>query len=194
MHFDHERIPERVVHARGAAAHGVFESYGSAAKLSRAGFLAKGVQTPVTAIRERMLQVLANVDPDLCAGVAEGLGLPAPEPTEKLADVKLSAALSQIGQSWPVTGRIVGIIVGDDPDLKDLRTVRSEIFAAGMVPLIIAPKAGMRGSGRGAPLADILTAAGCPTDAPGIVLAGTPTDVLGQLTDLLGTHRVWERC
>jgi catalase len=24
-HFDHERIPERVVHARGAAAHGVFE-------------------------------------------------------------------------------------------------------------------------------------------------------------------------
>ena len=31
-HFDHERIPERVVHARGAAAHGVFESYGTAAR------------------------------------------------------------------------------------------------------------------------------------------------------------------
>ena len=30
-HFDHERIPERVVHARGAAAHGIFESYGTAA-------------------------------------------------------------------------------------------------------------------------------------------------------------------
>ena len=28
-HFDHERIPERVVHARGAAAHGIFESYGT---------------------------------------------------------------------------------------------------------------------------------------------------------------------
>ena len=26
-HFDHERIPERVVHARGAAAHGVFQVY-----------------------------------------------------------------------------------------------------------------------------------------------------------------------
>src|SRR5689334_18504291 len=26
-HFDHERIPERVVHARGAAAHGVFRLY-----------------------------------------------------------------------------------------------------------------------------------------------------------------------
>jgi catalase len=46
-HFDHERIPERVVHARGAGAHGVFRSYGTAAKISRAGFLAKDVETPV---------------------------------------------------------------------------------------------------------------------------------------------------
>ena len=44
-HFDHERIPERVVHARGAAAHGVFESYGTAASLTKAGFLAKGKRT-----------------------------------------------------------------------------------------------------------------------------------------------------
>jgi catalase len=46
-HFDHERIPERVVHARGAAAHGVFESYGTASSVTRAAFLAKGVRTPV---------------------------------------------------------------------------------------------------------------------------------------------------
>ncbi len=46
-HFDHERIPERVVHARGAAAHGVFRGYGTAAKLSKAAFLAKDVETPV---------------------------------------------------------------------------------------------------------------------------------------------------
>jgi catalase len=45
-HFDHERIPERVVHARGAAAHGVFESYGTAGSVTKAGFLAeKGRQT-----------------------------------------------------------------------------------------------------------------------------------------------------
>ncbi|HWB78930.1 MAG TPA: catalase, partial [Nannocystaceae bacterium] len=37
--FDHERIPERVVHARGAGAHGYFQPYAAAAKLSRAGFL-----------------------------------------------------------------------------------------------------------------------------------------------------------
>jgi catalase len=47
-HFDHERIPERVVHARGAAAHGVFQSYGNAASVTKAGFLAeKGRATDV---------------------------------------------------------------------------------------------------------------------------------------------------
>jgi catalase len=46
-HFDHERIPERVVHARGAAAHGVFEGYGNADHITKAAFLAKGKQTPV---------------------------------------------------------------------------------------------------------------------------------------------------
>ncbi|GAA1902358.1 catalase [Lapillicoccus jejuensis] len=47
MHFDHERIPERVVHARGAAAHGTFRSYGAADGLTSAAFLAEGVETPV---------------------------------------------------------------------------------------------------------------------------------------------------
>lgn len=46
-HFDHERVPERVVHARGATAHGVFESYGTAARITRAAFLAEGARTPV---------------------------------------------------------------------------------------------------------------------------------------------------
>ena len=38
-HFDHERIPERVVHARGAAAHGFFQCYEGNEKLTKAGFL-----------------------------------------------------------------------------------------------------------------------------------------------------------
>src|SRR3977135_4388614 len=38
-HFDHERIPERVVHARGAGAHGYFQVYESLAEYTRAGFL-----------------------------------------------------------------------------------------------------------------------------------------------------------
>lgn len=38
-HFDHERIPERIVHARGSAAHGYFQPNAEAAKYSKAGFL-----------------------------------------------------------------------------------------------------------------------------------------------------------
>ena len=38
-HFDHERIPERVVHARGSGAHGFFQVYKSMEKYTKAGFL-----------------------------------------------------------------------------------------------------------------------------------------------------------
>src|SRR5579871_4003121 len=47
-HFDHERIPERVVHARGAAAHGIFKLYKPIPHLSKARFLSEaGAETPV---------------------------------------------------------------------------------------------------------------------------------------------------
>lgn len=51
-HFDRERTPERVVHARGAAAHGYFEPYGTAGddpigKYSRAKVFNKGTKTPI---------------------------------------------------------------------------------------------------------------------------------------------------
>src|ERR1700709_697896 len=36
-HFDHERIPERVVHARGTGAHGVLTAHGNAASVGRPG-------------------------------------------------------------------------------------------------------------------------------------------------------------
>jgi catalase len=47
-HFDHERIPERIVHARGSGAHGYFEAYDSLKSVTRAApFAAKGKKTPV---------------------------------------------------------------------------------------------------------------------------------------------------
>ncbi|AHF77141.1 Putative catalase [Sodalis praecaptivus] len=47
-HFDHERIPERIVHARGSAAHGVFEVYRPLTEITKAGFLRDpSVKTPV---------------------------------------------------------------------------------------------------------------------------------------------------
>ncbi|WYX26207.1 catalase [Achromobacter xylosoxidans] len=47
-HFDHERIPERIVHARGSAAHGYFECYEPLTDLTRASLFAEqGKRTPV---------------------------------------------------------------------------------------------------------------------------------------------------
>jgi catalase len=47
-HFDHERIPERVVHARGVAAHGVFQVYKDLSDLTKAGVLTDpSRETPV---------------------------------------------------------------------------------------------------------------------------------------------------
>jgi catalase len=215
------------------------------------------------AIRVRTLQVLANIDPELCAGVAEGLGLPAPEPTVPLADVEPSPALSQIGGTWPVDGRVIGIVAGPDGDLDGVHAVRDAVLEAGMVPLVVAPTAGTLGSGdpaltvqrsyvtarsvefdavllagvpamgddtagvrdgKGAASAAqrtavdprigmllteafrhgkaigawaggeaALEASGVPTDAPGIVVAGSGPAVLGQVRELLASHRVWER-
>ena len=50
FHFDHERIPERIVHARGSAAHGYFECTDPIPELSRASLFAqKGKKTPLFA-------------------------------------------------------------------------------------------------------------------------------------------------
>src|SRR4030088_210477 len=47
-HFDHERIPERIVHARGSGAHGFFECYKTLKRVTRASLFAEaGKQTPV---------------------------------------------------------------------------------------------------------------------------------------------------
>jgi len=49
-HFDHERIPERIVHARGSAAHGYFQAYKSMRHVTSAGFLNDPkLKTPVFA-------------------------------------------------------------------------------------------------------------------------------------------------
>lgn len=47
-HFDHERIPERIVHARGSGAHGFFELYKSMSKYTKAKFLNDtSIKTPL---------------------------------------------------------------------------------------------------------------------------------------------------
>ena len=53
QHFDHERIPERIVHARGSGAHGHFELTHSLAQYTRAAILTEvGVMTPPGPVNE----------------------------------------------------------------------------------------------------------------------------------------------
>ncbi|MFG3226038.1 catalase [Kitasatospora sp. NPDC048194] len=104
------------------------------------------------AIKERGLQVLANIDGYLCAQVAAGLGLPAPEPTEPFGEVRPSPALSQLGRTWPADGRVVGLVAGTDHGA--LTTVRRAVLDAGLVPLVIAATgAGLPADGDGEPVA-----------------------------------------
>ena len=97
-------------------------------------------------IKERTLRVLAQIDPYLCQQVADGIGLPAPQPSAPLAAAEPSPALSQVGQTWPVKGRVIGIIVGGNGSLKTAGSLRQSVLEAGMMPLIIAPAGGTIGN------------------------------------------------
>ncbi|GAB1325889.1 catalase [Streptomyces sennicomposti] len=125
-------------------------------------------------IKERGLQVLANIDPELCAEVAAGLGLPAPSATVPLADVEPSPALSQVGHTWPTDGRIIGIVTGPDGDLEGVRAVRDAVLAAGMVPLVVAPTGGKVGDGADALTVQRTYATARSVEFDAVLLAGAP--------------------
>lgn len=127
-----------------------------------------------TAIKERALLVLANIDTELCAQVATGLGLPAPAPTVTLDSPDPSPALSQMGGRWPLDGRTVGIVTAGDQDLTEVRTARQAVLDAGMVPLVIAPTGGVLDTD-GDPVTVQRTFANArSTEFDAIVLAGAP--------------------
>ncbi|WLQ37781.1 catalase [Streptomyces castrisilvae] len=126
------------------------------------------------AVKERGLRSLANIDPELCAQVARGLGLEAPEATVALASVEPSPALSQLGRTWPVDGRVIGIVTDGKTGLDAVREARGGILDAGMVPLVIAPTGGELAAG-GDPVAvqrTFTTARSTEFDA--VLLAGSP--------------------
>ncbi|GAA1018000.1 catalase [Acrocarpospora pleiomorpha] len=125
------------------------------------------------AIRERVVRVLAGIDPRLSAQVAEGLGLPTPEHPGKPASVSASPALSQMGGTWPNAGRVIGIVTGDD-DLDAVRRVRREVFEAGMVPLVVAASGGVLPGG-GDPVPVQRTFAGARSvEFDALLMAGAP--------------------
>ncbi|BAH51927.1 catalase [Rhodococcus opacus] len=138
------------------------------------------------AIKERALGVVANIDPGLCATVAEGLGLRIPEPTVAYDIAPTpSPALSQVGAEWPLDGRIIGIVADDESDLSEVGDLVEKIGKNSMVPLVIGPHGGELGSGKNAvPVSrTFLTMRSVEFDA---VVVATPTSdprVLVLLTE-----------
>lgn len=129
------------------------------------------------AVKERQLVALANIDGDLCAKVAEGLGLEAPAPTVAPVDpVVLSPAVSQVGEEWPVEGRQIGILTGPDSDLAGVAAAVTAIATAKNVPFVVATHGGtLEHDGAPIPISrTYATARSVEFDA--ILIAGSPTN------------------
>ena len=84
-----------------------------------------------------------------------------------------SEALSQLGRSWPVEGRLVGILVDSESDLEAVTGLSEGLLAAGVTALLVAPVGGTIGSGASAQAVQrtYLTARSVEFDA--VVLAGS---------------------
>ncbi len=123
-------------------------------------------------IQERVLLSLARVDAELCAAVAEGLGLPAPAGTPA-EDVVPSAALSQIPSGpGPIAGRIIGVVATHGADLGGIGKLRRTVEAQGAILRVLAPAGGTLKRGRGQQSVErtFLTARSIEFDA--LVVAG----------------------
>ncbi|MGE0878537.1 MAG: catalase [Acidimicrobiia bacterium] len=96
-------------------------------------------------IRDRMVSNLANVDGDLAARVAAGLGLDQPVPSATGSapmDLPGSDALSILKRPTTFAGRRVGILASDGADADVLTAVLSAVEDAGATYELVAPKIG----------------------------------------------------
>jgi catalase len=96
-------------------------------------------------VRVRVLGQLRNVDEDLAARVADGLGVdlpPALSPAKPPVDLPVSDALSILKKKAPVTGRCLGVLVSDGAEGGVIDALRKAAQAAGASVKIIAPKIG----------------------------------------------------
>jgi catalase len=124
-------------------------------------------------IRERYLDVLANVDTNLTKRVAAGLGLPAPKAATPPKRAKPSPALSMVVDTpGPIAGRVIGVVATPDSDLAGIGRLRRKLNAEGAVLRVIAPVGGTLGEGRGSQVVErtLLTTRSIEFDA--VVIAG----------------------
>jgi len=156
QHFDHERIPERIVHARGSGAHGYFELTKSLAKYSRAKVLTEvGAKTEVFVRFSTVAGGAGSVDtPRDVRGFAvklytkEGKAKAFAEPK----DLEPSPSLRIIGKYPPsLKGRTIALLVTEGADGKIVKALSQQAAADGATVKIVAPRVGgvtLKGGGR----------------------------------------------
>ena len=104
----------------------------------------------VPAIRVRMVASLRNVDEDLAAQVAEGLGMDLPDPLPRVLErprrpeVKVSPALSltALPGEVGVRTRTVAILVANGVEGASLKSLHAALTKAGAVPRFVGPRLG----------------------------------------------------
>ncbi|MFP5391971.1 MAG: catalase, partial [Gammaproteobacteria bacterium] len=113
----------------------------------------------VPAVRERVLALLANVDDALVARVAEGLGMPVPDPLPLATDRPLpqyppSPALSLFARPGEtgIRTRRVAILVADGVDGAQVKQIYSALLGDGAVPRLVSSKLGKVAGADGATL------------------------------------------
>lgn len=112
------------------------------------------------AVRERVVSVLANVDPDLAHAVADELGFPMPEAQERALDVhvesevEVSAALSLFNRPGQLGARTrrVAMLVADGINATTLKSTYAALLAAGAVPRTVGGRLGTVQSDSGEPV------------------------------------------
>lgn len=133
-------------------------------------------------IKERALAVLANIDAELCATVAAALGLEAPRSSVPPVDPEtLSPALSQLGSTWPIEGRRVGILTGPDTDVAAVATLVEALLAADLVPHVTAVHGGELGNGEVSVPVSRTYLTGRSVEFDAIVVAGSPADMRARI-------------
>ena len=98
-------------------------------------------------VRERIVGHIRHVDEGLARRVADGLGMgalpPPPSAAAPTIDMPPSPALQIIGKMKDtLTGRVVGVLIGDGSDAKTIDTVRKAVEAEGATVKLVAPRRG----------------------------------------------------
>ncbi|HEV7784606.1 MAG TPA: catalase-related domain-containing protein, partial [Thermoanaerobaculia bacterium] len=124
------------------------------------GFRFELTKVQVPAVRERVVAMLANVDEILAEAVAEGLGIPVPEPLPKALDLldleiepemTTSPALSLFARPGEagVGTRKIALLVADGAEGADLQTLHRGLSELGAVPRYVGARLGGVATGEG---------------------------------------------